>query len=263
VAARDRDKYDRLVAFADALPGIRARVDRDLRRRGLPREKVLAGIVRLLELTLIRVGNDEYARDNRSFGLATLRPRHVSATPTRVRFHFRGKSGRTHDIIVRDRTLARLVRRCLDLGGREVFAWLDDDRRPVDVTADDVNAYLADIADVSSKDFRTWAGTVLAWRALRAVGPPTSAREADRNVVAAIRDTADRLGNTAAVCRRSYVHPAVVDAYETERLQGALVEAVEAGPDAPGGTTPTEDAAVRRLLDRRARRRGRTGRRSD
>jgi DNA topoisomerase-1 len=249
VAGRDRAKYDRLVVFAAALPAIRAVTDRDLRRRGLPRERVLAAMVRLLEATLIRVGNDEYARANRSFGLATLRRRHVVATSSSVRFRFVGKSGRAHELLVRDRRIARVIQACLALGGREVFAWSDEHGRVVDATADDVNAYLRAIADVSTRDFRTWAGTVLVWRALRTGDPPTTVRERKRNVVAAIRETADRLGNTPAVARRSYVHPAVVEAYESGRVprsrRGRTTSRTEA---APGELKPADEAAVVRLL---------------
>jgi DNA topoisomerase-1 len=248
---REAAKYERLVAVASALPRIRARVDADLARPGLDREKVLAAIVRLLELTLIRVGNDEYARLNRSFGLTTLRDRHASVRGSSVRFRFKGKSGRLHDVGLRDRRLAAIVRRCQDLPGQELFQYVGDDGEPVDVASDDVNAYLREIApDVTAKDFRTWAGTVLAYRALRAIDPPDSARQATRNVVAAIRETADLLGNTPAVCRKAYVHPVVVEAYLDGRLRSALLEAAEDAGTSPMETTPDEEKAVVGLLRR-------------
>jgi DNA topoisomerase-1 len=251
---REAAKYERLIAFASALPKIRARVDDDLARPGLDRKKVLAAIVRLLELTLIRVGNDEYARLNRSFGLTTLRDRHASVSGTSVRFRFRGKSGRLHEVGLRDRRLAAIVRRCQDLPGQELFQYVGEDGEPVDIASDDVNEYLRSIApDVTAKDFRTWAGTVLAYRALRALDPPESDRQATRNVVAAIRETAGLLGNTPAVCRKAYVHPVVVEAYLDGRLRGALLQAVEDDGTSPMETTPREEKAVVNLLRRRIR----------
>ena len=246
---RDDAKFARLIAFARALPAIRARVDKDLARPGLPREKVLAAVVRLLELTLIRVGNDEYARLNRSFGLTTLRNRHAAVDGTEVTFRFRGKSGQQHEVGLRDRRLASVVRRCRDLPGQELFAYVGEDGEPRDVASDDVNGYLAEIApDVTAKDFRTWAGTVLAYRALRSLGKGTTDREKQRNVAAAIRETAENLGNTAAVARQAYVHPAVVDAYLDGRIRTALVRAAEDTDDPPGATDPDEERAVVALL---------------
>jgi DNA topoisomerase I len=251
-ARRESAKYERLVAFARALPAIRRQVDRDLSRPGLPREKVLAAVVRLLELTLIRVGNDEYRRLNRSFGLTTLHDRHAVVSGSTIRFRFRGKSGRLHEVGLRDRRLASVVRRCRDLPGQELFQYEGEDGEPIDVRSDDVNDYLRAIApDVTAKDFRTWAGTVLAYRALRALDEPETAGEAKRNVVEAINDTADRLGNTAAVCRRSYVHPVVVEAYLDPRLRGALLGAAEVVGAPPAGMSPGEERAVVRLLERR------------
>ena len=251
---REAAKYERLLAIAAALPKIRAKVDADLAKPGLDRDKVVAAIVRLLELTLIRVGNDEYARLNRSFGLTTLRDRHASVRGTSIRFRFKGKSGKLHEVGLRDRRLAAVVRRCQDLPGQELFQYVDDEGEPVDIASDDVNDYLRSIApDVSAKDFRTWAGTVLAYRALRAIDPPKSEREATRNVVAAIRETADLLGNTPAVCRSAYVHPVVVEAYLDGRLRGALVKAVEDNGTSPVETTPAEERAVVGLLRRQIR----------
>jgi DNA topoisomerase-1 len=246
---RDDAKFGRLIAFARALPAIRERVDQDLARPGLPREKVLAAVVRLLELTLIRVGNDEYARLNKSFGLTTLRNRHAAVDGVTVTFRFRGKSGQQHEVGLRDRRLAAVVRRCRDLPGQELFQYVGDDGEPRDVASDDINGYLAEIApDVTAKDFRTWAGTVLAYRALRALGKGSTDREKQRNVAAAIRETAENLGNTAAVARQAYVHPAVVDAYLDGRIRTALIQAAEDTDDPPGATDPDEERAVIALL---------------
>ncbi|HET7029828.1 MAG TPA: hypothetical protein VFI34_04920 [Candidatus Limnocylindrales bacterium] len=253
-ARRDDAKFERLIAFAKALPAIREQVDADLARPGLPREKVIAAVVRLLELTLIRVGNDEYAKLNRSFGLTTLRDRHATIDGAQVRFRFRGKAGRQHEVGLRDRRLARVVKRCRDLPGQELFQYVGADGEPHDVASDDVNAYLAAIAPgVSAKDFRTWAGTVLAWRALSALGDGDTDRERRRNVAAAIEATAANLGNTAAVARSAYVHPAVVEAYLDGGLRSALVSAAEDSDEPPGATDPEEERAVVALLRARLR----------
>ncbi|HET7703933.1 MAG TPA: hypothetical protein VFK35_11080 [Candidatus Limnocylindrales bacterium] len=253
-ARRDDAKFERLIAFARALPAIREQVERDLARPGLPRPKVLAAVVRLLELTLIRVGNDEYARLNRSFGLTTLRDRHATVEGSTVTFRFRGKSGLVHEVGLRDRRLAGVVRRCRDLPGQELFQYVDDEGETRDVASDDVNGYLGAIADgITAKDFRTWAGTVLAWRALRSLGKGATDREKQRNVSAAIQATADGLGNTAAIARSAYVHPAVVDAYLDGRIASALVQAAEDTDEPPGRTDPDEERAVVALLRARLR----------
>ena len=252
---RGDEKFTRMLAFARALPRIRRRCDADLALAGLPREKVLAAVVRLLELTLIRVGNDEYARLNRSFGLTTLRDRHARVDGTAIRFRFRGKSGQQHEVGLRDRRLAAIIRRCQDLPGQELFAYVDDDGAIRDVASEDVNEYLREAAggDFTAKDFRTWAGTVLAYRALRALQPGADERTNRRNVVEAIRLTADKLGNTPAVARGSYVHPAVLEAYLDGSLGSALVEAAEEQASPPGSASPAEEAAVVRLLRQRLR----------
>jgi len=263
---RDHAKFERLIAFARALPAIRDQVERDLARPGLPREKVVAAVVRLLELTLIRVGNDEYARLNRSFGLTTLRNRHAAVEGTEITFRFRGKSGQQQEVGLRDRRLAAVVRRCRDLPGQELFQYVGEDGVPHDVASDDVNDYLAAVVPgITAKDFRTWAGTVLAYRALRAIGKGATDRDKQRNLAAAIRATADNLGNTPAVARQAYVHPAVVAAYLDGRIRTALVTAAEDTDDPPGATDPQEERAVVALL--RARldedaRRSRRGRRT-
>ena len=251
---RGEDKFARMLAFAEALPRIRARCDKDLERRGVPREKVLAAVVRLLELTLIRVGNDEYARLNRSFGLTTLRDRHARVDGTSIRFRFRGKSGKQHEVDLRDRRLSSVVRRCQELPGQELFQYVDEDGEVRDVTSDDVNEYLREASGerFTAKDFRTWAGTVLAYRALVALQPVDGERAARKAVVEAMRTTAERLGNTPAVARGSYVHPAVLDAYLEGSLRGALVEAAEDQREPPPGADPDEERAVIALLRQQA-----------
>jgi DNA topoisomerase-1 len=264
---RDDAKFERLIDFARVLPRIRKRCDADLATPGLSREKVLAAVVRFLETTLIRVGNDEYARLNRSFGLTTLKRRHATVTGAKVRFRFRGKSGRQHEVGIRDRRLAAVVRRCQDLPGQELFQYVGDDGEPHDVASDDVNDYLREISgiDITAKDFRTWAGTVLAYRALRALAPGTDDRSSRRNVVEAVRFTSDRLGNTPAVARRSYVHPAILEAYMDGSIGGALLEAAEEQADPPSAADPREERQVVALLRKRladeqkSRKRQRTG----
>jgi DNA topoisomerase-1 len=212
---RDRSKFRRMLEFSEVLPILRKRVERDLRAGDLTRRQLLATVVRLLDKTLIRVGNDEYARENRSFGLTTLRRQHVRVEGALVRFSFRGKSGVEHAMAVTEPRLARIIQRCQDLPGKELFQYLDASGKRQTVSSDDVNTYLRDITgrDVTAKDFRTWGGTMLAAVELRAMGPASSRREADRNIVRAIDAVSERLGNTRAVCRKYYVHPALVQAY--------------------------------------------------
>jgi len=213
--ARDKSKFRRMLEFSEILPEIRERVERDLRARDLTRRQVLATVVLLLDKTLIRVGNDEYVRENRSFGLTTLRDRHVEIEGARLRFSFRGKSGVNHQVAITDRRLARIVQRCQDLPGQELFQFLDERGKRQTISSDDVNAYLRESTgrDITAKDFRTWAGTMLAAKELTAMGPARSRREADRNVNRAIDTVAERLGNTRAVCRKYYVHPGLVRLY--------------------------------------------------
>jgi DNA topoisomerase-1 len=219
---RDAHKFDRILVFARALPQIRARVDADLRRPGLPRERVLATVVRLLETTLIRVGNAEYARDNKSFGLTTIRHHHVEVNGSTIAFEFRGKSGKMHKVSTRDRRLARIVRACHELPGQELFKYLDETGERRDVDSADVNAYLQEISGepFTAKDFRTWAGTVLASLALSEFESFDTQAAAKRNITRAIEQVANNLGNTIAVCRKSYIHPAILDSY----LDGSLLE---------------------------------------
>ena len=233
-AVRDETKYERMLLFGAALKEIRARVEEDLSRPGLPREKVLATVVRLMERTAIRVGNAEYARENGSYGLTTLRGKHVEVRGSTVVFRFKGKSGKQHTVGVEDRRLARIVRRCQDLPGYELFEYLDDAGEPHTIDSADVNDYLRAISgeDFTAKDFRTWTGTVLASVALRKFEEATSESQAKKNVVAAIREVAQRLGNTPAVCRKCYVHPAVLDSYMAGKLERRVRRAVEEATDA-------------------------------
>jgi DNA topoisomerase-1 len=218
---RDATKYNRMLAFGRALPKLRRRVQRDLARKTLCREKVLALVVQLLESTLIRVGNDEYVRSNQSYGLTTLRHRHVAIDGSRLVFNFRGKSGQRHEIALTDRKLARVVRHCRDLPGQELFQYVDADGARRAVSSDDVNDYIRAVAgdEFSAKDFRTWAGTLLTASALSAMEAFDSATEAKRNTNQAIKEVACLLGNTPAICRKCYVHPAILDAYLARTLQ--------------------------------------------
>ena len=219
---RDETKYHRMAAFARALPRIRRRVDRDMRRRALSRERVVATVVRLLDETTIRVGNDEYARENRSFGLTTLRGRHVEVNGDRITFRFRGKGGRVHDVEIEDPRVARVIRRCEDLPGQDLFQYVDEEGEPVDVTSDDVNDYIREAAgaEFTAKDFRTWTGTVLAaWTLDELAGGEAPPK---KQLVAAIESVAEELGNTPAVCRACYVHPDVINAHLDGTLKDGL-----------------------------------------
>jgi len=217
---RDETKFYRLGEFEKLLPKIRARVKRDLAKRGLPREKVLATIVRLLETTLARIGNDEYAKQNGSYGLTTLRNHHVNVKGDSVHFYFRGKSGKKHALSVTDQDLAKIVRKLRDVPGYELFQYIDDQGEIKSIGSADVNDYLREItgSDFTAKDFRTWAATSLAIEALCGCKPFTTQREAKRNIVAALEQVAQRLGNTVAVCRKCYVHPAVFEDYVARAL---------------------------------------------
>jgi len=212
---RDESKYGQMLAFAMALPAVRRQIAKDLSASGMPRRKVIAAVVQLLEKTLIRVGNDEYARDNNSFGLTTMRNRHVKVSKSTLRFRFTGKAGKSHDIAFNDARLARIVRRCQDLPGHELFGYVDDEGKVQDIGSADINDYLREVTsqDFTAKSFRTWAATVLAACALQEFPDYTSTAHAKRNVNKAIEAVAGMLGNTPAICRKSYIHPAIVDAY--------------------------------------------------
>ncbi|WP_052401312.1 DNA topoisomerase IB [Muricoccus aerilatus] len=247
---RDATKYEHMAEFAAALPAIRARVSADLRRKGLTREKVLATIVRLLETTLIRVGNDDYAKENGSFGLTTLRNRHVSVKGETMRFAFKGKSGKTWRLGVQDRRVARVVRECQDLPGQELFAYPAEDGALHDVTSGDVNDYLREVSgrDITAKDFRTWAGTVMAALALREFEAFDTQAAAKRNVRAAIERVSSRLGNTPTVCRKCYVHPDLLDGYLEGKLVLQMAERAEEELREDLEDLRPEEAAVLALL---------------
>jgi DNA topoisomerase-1 len=250
---RDENKYGRMIAFGRALPRIRDHLRQDLSRPGLPREKVLAAVVRLLETTLIRVGNEEYAKANRSFGLTTMRDRHVEINGSNVRFQFAGKGGKKHEIDLNDRRLARVVQRCRDIPGQELFQYFDDDDERRSIDSSEVNQYLRDISgeEFTAKDFRTWSGTVLAAYALHELEAFDSETQAKKNVLRAIESVAESLGNTAAICRKCYVHPEVIDSYLDGSLVQVLKQRAEAElSDSLRGLEP-EEAAVLALLQQR------------
>jgi DNA topoisomerase-1 len=250
---RDDVKYERMIKFGKALPAIRSEVDRALSLPGLPREKVLATIVYLLETTMMRVGNEEYARENKSFGLTTLRNRHVRIDGSDVEFRFRGKSGVWHQVKVHDRRLARIIQRSRDLPGQELFEYVDDEGETRTVDSSDVNDYLRQVTgeDYTAKDFRTWAGTVLAAVALREFEQFDSQTQAKKNVAQAIQSVAEKLRNTPSVCRKCYVHPAILEAY----LDGTTLQVL--GERAAGDLATSlhdlqpEEAAVLAMLEER------------
>jgi DNA topoisomerase-1 len=247
---RESTKYEHVVAFADALPRVRTKVRRHMTLRGLPRKKVLATVVHLLETTLIRIGNDDYAKQNKSFGLTTLRNRHAAVDGSEVRFRFIGKSGKQWSLKVKDRRVAKIIKACQELPGQDLLQYLDQDGKQQNVTSADVNAYLKEITgqDITAKDFRTWAGTVLAALALKEVESFDTAAQAKRNLRAAIERVAARLGNTPAICRKCYVHPEVLNSY----LDGSLVLEIKSQVESElrdkiTGLQP-EEAAVLALL---------------
>jgi len=255
-ATRDGTKFTRTLSFGLALPRIRRRVGRDLRKAGLGKEKVLAAMVRLLETTLIRIGNEEYAKQNRSFGLSTMRDRHVKIEKGVLYFAFLGKSGKQHEIDLHDARLARIVRRTQELPGQELFQYVDLEGQRHKITSTDVNAYVRAIAgeEFSAKDFRTWAGTVLAAMALREFEHFDCEAQAKRNLVAAIESVARQLGNTPAICRKCYIHPVILESFlEGETVQPIEAKAEKAHRAGPAGMQPAE-AAVLAFLQARLRR---------
>jgi DNA topoisomerase-1 len=253
---RDHAKYSRMLAFARELPHVRKRVAKDLKRSGLPREKVLAAVVKLLETTLIRVGNDEYAKSNNSFGLTTLRDRHATVRGHTIQFEFTGKSGVDHDIDLTDPRLAKVVRQCQELPGQELLQYLDDDGKVRDITSTDVNAYIREIAgeEFTAKDFRTWAGTVLAAMALRELEAFDSQAQAKKNILRAVESVAEKLGNTKAVCRKCYIHPAVLDAYLDGDMLATVRQQAEAQLKKGLKSLKPEEAMVLTLLQQRLKR---------
>ena len=247
---RESTKYEHVIAFADVLPRIRKRVQEDMTRRGLPREKVLATVVHLLETTLIRVGNDDYAKQNSSYGLTTLKNRHVEIDGNEVRFRFTGKSGKQWSLRVRDRRISKIIRACQELPGQELLQYVDETGASRDVTSSDVNAYLKEIAgeEITAKDFRTWAGTVLAAMALHELRSFDSEAEAKRNLRAAIEKVSARLGNTSTICRKCYVHPEVLNSYLDGNLVLELKSKAESELRSTLSALKPEEAAVLALL---------------
>jgi DNA topoisomerase-1 len=244
---REGTKFEHMIAFANALPAIRATVNEHMTRRGLPREKVLATVVRLLETTLIRVGNDGYAKQNKSYGLTTLKTRHAAVDGSDIRFRFTGKSGKHWSLTVRDRRIARIIKACQELPGQELLQYIDDAGKQQDVTSGDVNAYLREISgrEITAKDFRTWAGTVLAAVALQGFESFDSAAQAKMNLRAAIERVAVRLGNTPTVCRKCYIHPEILNGYLDRNLVLEIKSEVESELFTP------EEVAVLTILKAR------------
>lgn len=240
-AVRDETKFGRMLEFSELLPGIREHLEHDLALPALPRPKLLATVVWLLERTFIRVGNDEYARDNRSYGLTTMRRRHLTVSGWRMDFEFRGKSGVKHAVAVTDRRIARIIQHCQSLPGEELFQYLDEEGKRQSVDSGDINEYLRQISgrEVTAKDFRTWAGTMLAAAALCRLGPAPTEKQAKANIVSAVDEVARRLGNTRAVCRKYYVHPAILNAY----LEGQVAPIP---PDPPSPARDQPAASIRR-----------------
>ncbi len=241
---RDETKYERMAQFGAALPRIRERVEQHLRQPGLAREKVLAIVVRLLETTFIRVGNEEYARANKSFGLTTLKDRHVTIDGAKIRFRFRGKSGKDHEITLANRRIARLVKRCRDVPGQDLFQYLDEHGDPQPIDSGDVNAYLREISDddFTAKDFRTWAGTLLAAHSLDERAEFESVTAGKAACVSTVIEVAHRLGNTPAICRKCYIHPAVLAAFQDEK--GFALWKRHSADSAQAGLSPQESALL-------------------
>src|SRR5437016_6047591 len=250
---RDENKYDRIVIFAEALPKIRKRVRKDLASPGLPRNKILATVVRLLERTFIRVGNQEYARENKSFGLTTMQDRHVDVTGSKVHFRFRGKGGREHEVDVTDRRIAKIVSRLQDLPGQDLFQYVDDNGHVRDNTSQEVNEYLREITgeDFSAKDFRTWAGTVLTAIALNAQEKFETQKQAKSNINTAIKAVAKILGNTPAICRKCYVHPAVLENYLDQKSIDGLKQTTEDALEKEDVDLRSSETAVLKFLESR------------
>jgi DNA topoisomerase-1 len=253
---RESTKYEHVIAFAEALPAIREKVREHMMMRGLPREKVLATVVHLLETTLIRVGNDGYAKQNKSYGLTTLKNRHVAVDGNEVRFCFTGKSGKQWSLRVRDRRIAKIIRACQELPGQELLQYVDEDGKPQDVTSSDVNAYLKEISgrEITAKDFRTWAGTVLAAMALSELQSFDSATQAKRNLRNAIESVAARLGNTPTICRKCYVHPEILTSYLDGNLMLEFKSEVEGELRDTLAALRPEEAAVLATLRGRLKR---------
>jgi DNA topoisomerase I len=255
-AIRDSTKFDHMIAFAQSLPAIREKIAEHMRLPGLPREKILATVVHLLEGTLIRIGNDDYVRQNGSYGLTTLQDKHVKVDGSEIRFNFKGKSGRTWRLGMKDRRIAKVVRACQELPGQELFQYVDDNGEVRDVTSSDVNIYLREICgeDITAKDFRTWHGTVMAAMALQEVQTFDTHAAAKKNIRAAIESVASRLGNTPTICRQCYIHPEVINTYVEGSLLLEMREEIETELREKLGTLTPEEAAVLALLESRLNR---------
>ena len=251
---RDESKYTRMLDFARALPKVRQRIEQDLKKPGLPREKVLAAVIKILETGLIRVGNDEYARTNKSFGLTTMQDRHVDVNGSTIRFEFRGKSGKFHKIDIEDRRLAKIVGGCQAIPGQELFQFIGDDGKPHDVTSTDVNEYLQEItrSDFTAKDFRTWGGTVLAAMALREFQKCDTKTQAKKNLIRAIEAVSQRLGNTPAICKKCYIHPEIMNAYLDGTMIGTFKKRAETELRTAAELRPEENAVLSFLQKRLA-----------
>ena len=241
-SVRDETKFGRMILFGEALPKIRQRIEEDLSQRGLTRTRVLAAVVKLLETTLIRVGNREYMKQNNSYGLTTLRDGHVDIEGAKIRFEFRGKSGKDHSVEIQDRRLARVVKQCRDLPGQTLFQYVDDNGERQKVLSEDVNAYLKEISgeDFTAKDFRTWGGTVLMLAALMEVGMCDGEKEATKVVVQAVKQVAENLGNRPAICRKYYIHPILIETF----VQGELVDALQGAVEE---VDPEDSTGLRKL----------------
>jgi len=250
---RDENKYDRIISFGKALPKIRRRVAKDLKLPALPRNKVLATVVQLLESTFIRIGNEEYARENKSFGLTTMKDRHVEVKGAKLRFRFRGKSGREHEVDVTDRHIAKIISKLQDLPGQDLFQYVDDDGKVGDITSQDVNEYLREITgeDFSAKDFRTWAGTVLTAIALNSQEKFENQKQGEANIKTAISAVAKILGNTPAICRKCYVHPAVLDTYLEQKTIDELKRTTEEALEKEDVDLRSSEAAILKFLKSR------------
>lgn len=250
-AVRDSTKYDKLTIFGKLLPKIRSRVADDLKRRGLPREKVLAAVVRILDLTHIRIGNEEYARENNSFGLTTLRSRHVDVDGSTVRFRFRGKSGQQQDLHFRDPRIARVIRRCEELPGHELFGYVDDDGNAVDVESQHVNDYLREATgeEITAKDFRTWGGTVQATACLMRAGECDTELQTKHCMTDAVKQVADVLGNRPATCRKYYIDPRVFSAYQRRHLCGYIAKELTKHKEYDETSLQPIEKAVLKLLE--------------
>jgi len=250
---RDENKYDRIISFGKTLPKIRRRIARDLKLPGLPRNKVLATVVQLLERTFIRIGNEEYARENKSFGLTTMKDRHVEVKGAKLRFRFRGKSGREHEVDVTDGRIANIISKLQDLPGQDLFQYVDHEGKVRDITSQDVNEYLREITgeDFSAKDFRTWAGTVLTAIALNAQEEFETPKQAKSNINTAIKAVAKILGNTPAICRKCYIHPAVLENYLDQKSIDGLKQTTEDALEKEDVDPRSSEAAILKFLKSR------------